>query len=201
MSSDDKMPILEIDEAMKAAGMQQLGENITITVQTFDMEQLTDDEDQSMTSLDKEQHGDCGGGGGGGGEPTANQFGLESGVRGARPPVRASRKKVRTEEDEAEKKEKQAAYFQEQKKQRAAYKQALRGNTRVKSNQCSLHTEYLPKYVPAPRGNRPMANLDWHNYDKAKVRLEILQPTAQIILMLKQAGVHISETNSGVFEP
>jgi hypothetical protein len=187
MSSDDKMPTLELDEAMKAAGMQQLGENITITVKTFDMEPLTDEEDQSVTSLDKEQHGDCGGGGGGGGEPPAKK--------------RASRKKVRTEEDEAERKEKQMAYYQEQKKQRAAYKQALRGNTRVKSNQASLHTEYLPKYVPAPRGNRPMANLDWHNYDKAKVRLEILQPTAQIILMLKQAGVHISETNSGVFEP
>lgn len=181
MSDNEKMPTLLLDDAMEAAGMEQLGDNITMTVQSFyldDSEQVTTEDDQSVSS---------GGGGGGGGEAPAKK--------------KVSRKKVRTEEDEAEKKEKQAAYFQEQKKQRAAYKQALRGNTRVKRNQASLHTEYLPKFIPAPKGNRPMANLDWHNYEKAKIRLEIIQPTPEIILMLKQAGVHISETNSGVFEP
>jgi len=109
-------------------------------------------------------------------------------------------KKIRPEGWEEEKKRKQFEYYEQTKKQRAAYKAAQRGHTRQKRNQASMHTEYLPKYVPGPRGNKPMANLAWYDFEKAKIRLEILQPTPEVILMLKQAGVHISETNSGVFE-
>jgi len=133
-------------------------------------------------------------GGGGGGESQTENKKTDKGVRG-------SKKIVKDEQWKEANKEKQKQYHEATKKHRAAYKAASRGLTKHKRNVANLHTEYLPKYVPSERGNKPQANLEWFDFEKAKITLVIKQPTPEIIALLKQHQMHISETTSGEYEP
>lgn len=114
---------------------------------------------------------------------------------------KVSKRKERPEGYEEEVKKKQAEYFQQAKEHRTRYKAAQRGLTRVREDQISMHTEYLPKYVPSQRGNKPQANIEWFDYNKRKININIIQPSEKLIQLIKQAGYHVSETNCGVYEP
>jgi hypothetical protein len=123
---------------------------------------------------------------------------VESANRSTR---RGAPKKIKPEGWEEERRKRQRENYAETKEYRTKYKAAYRGQTRVKRNQASMHTQYLTKYLPGVRGHHPISNLEWFDYEKAKITLTITQPTRELILMIRQFGVHISETNSGVYEP
>lgn len=98
------------------------------------------------------------------------------------------------------KKEDQSAvmrnYYHANKEHRLAYKAAKRGTTRVPSNQCSIHTEYLPKRIKQ-EGKHSTANIDYINYGGKKTTLIIQQPTEDLIAFIKLTGSTIKETASG----